>query len=136
MSEHHRMTRQRRVILEELRRLSTHPTADEMYGIVRKRIPKISLGTVYRNLEMLAETGTIRIVRTCGRQMRFDADLSDHVHAVCVRCGKVIDMPGASPAVHPGIPGPAGSGFRQIATRTEIIGVCADCTGGEAECEG
>jgi len=136
MSENHRMTRQRRVILEELGHLSTHPTADELYGIVRKRIPKISLGTVYRNLEMLAAAGTIRLVRTCGRQMRFDADLSDHIHAICVQCGKVIDMPGAPPSVQPGSMGPAGSGFRQIATRTEIIGVCADCHGGEAECEG
>ena len=44
------MTRQRAVILEELRKLTTHPTADELYQIVRARMPRISLGTVYRNL--------------------------------------------------------------------------------------
>ena len=49
----HRMTRQRKVILDTLRRLKTHPTADEVFSIVRKQLPRISLGTVYRNLELL-----------------------------------------------------------------------------------
>lgn len=48
-----RMTRQRAVILEELRKTATHPTADELYSIVRRRLPRISLGTVYRNLDFL-----------------------------------------------------------------------------------
>ena len=54
-----RMTRQRAVILEELRKTKSHPTADELYSIVRERLPRISLGTVYRNLDFLAETGEI-----------------------------------------------------------------------------
>jgi Fur family ferric uptake transcriptional regulator len=54
------MTRQRRVILEELRKVNTHPSADEIYEIVRKRLPRISLGTVYRNLEILSESGDIQ----------------------------------------------------------------------------
>ena len=49
-----RMTNQRAIILEELERLNTHPTADELYRIVKKRLPKISLGTIYRNLEILS----------------------------------------------------------------------------------
>ncbi len=56
----HRITRQRRVILEELRRVNNHPSADEIYEIVRRRMPRISLGTVYRNLEMLTELGEIQ----------------------------------------------------------------------------
>ena len=55
-----RMTRQRAVILEELRKVKTHPTADELNSIVRERLPRISLGTVYRNLDFLADTGEIR----------------------------------------------------------------------------
>lgn len=55
-----RMTRQRAVILEELRKTATHPTADELYSIVRRRLPRISLGTVYRNLDFLADSGEIR----------------------------------------------------------------------------
>ena len=54
-----RMTHQRRLILDELKKLKTHPTADEIYVIVRKKMPRISLGTVYRNLEILSETGQI-----------------------------------------------------------------------------
>ena len=54
-----RMTRQRRVILEELCKVDTHPSADEVYVMVRKRLPRISLGTVYRNLEILTQSGEI-----------------------------------------------------------------------------
>ncbi|MGE5577510.1 MAG: Fur family transcriptional regulator, partial [Syntrophothermus sp.] len=53
------MTRQRQIILEELKNVTTHPTADEVYEMVRRRLPRISLGTVYRNLELLAEEGII-----------------------------------------------------------------------------
>ncbi|OQX90652.1 MAG: transcriptional repressor, partial [candidate division Zixibacteria bacterium 4484_95] len=55
-----RMTNQRRVVYEELKKLTSHPTADELYRVVKKRIPKISLGTVYRNLNLLVKTGVIR----------------------------------------------------------------------------
>ena len=55
-----RMTRQREVILEELRKVNTHPSADEIYEMVRKRLPRISLGTVYRNLEILSKSGDIK----------------------------------------------------------------------------
>ena len=55
-----RMTRQRGIILEELRKINTHPSADEIYERVRKHLPRISLGTVYRNLEILSELGEIQ----------------------------------------------------------------------------
>ena len=64
-----RMTRQRAVILEELRKVKTHPTADELYSIVRERLPRISLGTVYRNLDFLADTGEIRRLEAAGTTM-------------------------------------------------------------------
>ena len=52
-----RQTRQREVILEELRKLTSHPTAADLYEIVRRRLPRVSLGTVYRNLELMSEMG-------------------------------------------------------------------------------
>ena len=55
-----RITKQRQVILEELRKLNTHPSADEIYKVVRRRLPRISLGTVYRNLEVLVQMGEIQ----------------------------------------------------------------------------
>ncbi len=88
-----RLTRQRRVILDELRSLKTHPTADELYNRVRKTLPRISLGTVYRNLETLSESGDIRKLEFGGGQMRFDGDVKDHYHIRCLRCGRVGDIP-------------------------------------------
>ena len=87
-----RMTRQRRIILEELAKLTSHPTADELYRIVRRRIPRISLGTVYRNLELLSRQGTILKLDTAGTQKRFDADTKRHYHVECSRCGRVADV--------------------------------------------
>ena len=61
-----RMTRQRMVILEELRKVKTHPTADELYAMVRTRMPRISLGTVYRNLDFLTESKEILKLESAG----------------------------------------------------------------------
>ena len=56
-----RLTSQRQVILEELQKVTSHPTANEVFDMVRKRLPRIGLGTVYRNLDLLAEKGIINI---------------------------------------------------------------------------
>jgi Fur family ferric uptake transcriptional regulator len=87
------MTRQRRVILEELRKVDTHPSADEIYEIVRHRLPRISLGTVYRNLEVLSELGEIQKLELSGSLKRFDWNTKKHYHIRCVRCNRVSDAP-------------------------------------------
>ena len=84
-------TSQRRVIMEELRKLKCHPTADELYCIVKQRMPKISLATVYRNLGLLADAGEIRRIELAGRQNRYDGDTSIHYHLRCRKCGAVED---------------------------------------------
>ena len=94
-----RMTHQRKMILEEVKRVHTHPTADEIYGIVRKRIPRISMGTVYRNLDVLARNGLIQKIDP-GQghpQMRFDAKTEDHYHITCMNCCSIEDLPVNSP---------------------------------------
>jgi Fur family ferric uptake transcriptional regulator len=88
-----RMTRQRQAILEELRNADWHPTADEVYERVRRRLPRISLGTVYRNLEILSESGMIRKLDFGGAKKRFDSKLEDHYHVRCISCGRVEDIP-------------------------------------------
>ena len=91
-----RMTRQRRLILDELRTPGGHLTADEMYARVRAKLPNISLGTVYRNLEILSEAHLIRKLRLgCGRK-QYDGGLHRHYHVRCVLCGKVSDVPAGS----------------------------------------
>lgn len=84
-----RWTSQREIILQELQKSRQHMTADELYGIVRKKMPKISLATVYRNLEVLSETGVIAKLEVGGRQKRFDSDVVDHDHVSCVQCHRV-----------------------------------------------
>jgi Fur family transcriptional regulator, ferric uptake regulator len=88
------MTAQRRIILAELRRVTTHPTADEVFAIVRKSLPRISLGTVYRNLEKMSEEGIIQKIEIAGRRKRFDATIESHYHVRCTECGKVDDLHG------------------------------------------
>ena len=89
----YRMTHQRNVILEEVQKGPPHPTADEIYERVRKRLPRISLGTVYRNLDVLATCGLIRKLEPGQSQMRFEAETTEHYHTVCTRCGKIEDAP-------------------------------------------
>lgn len=87
----YRMTRQREVVLEEVRS-SLHPTADEIYEKVRKRLPQISMGTVYRNLDTLIALGHIQKLGPSNPQMRFDGNTCEHYHITCVHCGKIEDV--------------------------------------------
>ncbi len=91
-SQNLRMTPQRKVILEELRKVTSHPTADELYERVRKRLPKISLGTVYRNLDILSSAGIIKKLHLEESQMRFDGNTEPHNHIYCLSCGRVADV--------------------------------------------
>lgn len=83
------MTNQREMILQELRKSKEHLTADELYECVKKTMPRISLATVYRNLEILSEAGIIAKLEVSGRQKRFDSDISHHDHIFCVQCQRV-----------------------------------------------
>lgn len=120
-----RMTRQRMVILEELKKLHTHPTADELYAMVRARLPRISLGTVYRNLDFLAETGEILKLEAAGSIRRFDGDVRPHQHIRCTRCGRVGDIMPPFPA--PDVTGLQVEGFTVTRARVEFEGVCDAC---------
>jgi len=87
-----RLTTQRHIILEELSKVKNHPTASELYDMVRKRLPRIGLGTVYRNLELMADSGIILKIEVGGAQKRFDATTDTHYHIRCSTCGKVDDI--------------------------------------------
>ena len=78
--------------MEELTNMACHPTADEVYQRVRTKIKNISLGTVYRNLEVLSSEGVIQIVENAGSNMRFDHNIDKHYHVRCINCGKVGDV--------------------------------------------
>ncbi len=86
------MTPQRKVILEEIENTRSHPAAHEVYEMVRRRLPKISLGTVYRNLEILSEYGLIRRMDLGDGQCHYDGDVEHHYHVRCTDCGRITDL--------------------------------------------
>lgn len=118
-----RMTVQRSVILEELRKLRTHPTADEIYHVVRQRLPRISLGTVYRNLEHLTHTRDILKLNLGGNVTRFDGCCAEHHHAMCLACGRIFDIPAeALPEITPALPS-----FQVTGVSVSLEGYCVGC---------
>ncbi len=121
-----RMTRQRQVILEELRKTCTHPGADEIYSLVRRRLPRISLGTVYRNLEVLAELGEIQKIETGGTLKRFDGNPEAHYHIRCASCKRVVDAPVERlDDIEVILSGK--TDFQILGHRLEFIGLCPHC---------
>ncbi len=119
-----RLTRQRKVILEALRSVKTHPTADEVYDMVRQELPKISLGTVYRNLEVLSEMGFIQKLEMAGLQKRFDGNPEPHYHIRCLNCGCVRDV---DVEMNLDMMEKNMSGFLVHGYRLEFFGICPDC---------
>lgn len=85
--------RKRDAILSYLRDTDTHPSADMVYAHLKPRIPDLSLGTVYRNLSMFRQQGTIASVGTVNGVERFDGNTAPHVHFICTGCDAVIDLP-------------------------------------------
>jgi Fe2+ or Zn2+ uptake regulation protein/predicted transcriptional regulator len=120
-----RMTNQREIILQELCKCTSHPAADELHLRVRKKLPRISLATVYRNLEMLAEAGTIKKIEITGRQKRFDSELQPHNHIYCVQCHRVDNI-----LLEPGVEvlrPEDNRGYTITGCRIEFAGVCPAC---------
>lgn len=87
-----RRSRQRELIIEFLKSRKDHPTADIVYNNVRMKQPSISLGTVYRNLTLLADAGEILRFRIGDGADRFDGNISPHFHFVCRKCGRIMDL--------------------------------------------
>ncbi|MCK4341055.1 MAG: transcriptional repressor [Phycisphaerae bacterium] len=121
-----RHTRQRHVVLEELRKLTSHPTATELYEIARRRLPNISLATVYRNLELLTKIGVVRKLEFGGSEARFDGDLDQHYHVRCIYCGRVDDLHGVSAKLG-GYTSRSTNGYDIIGYRLEFDGICPAC---------
>jgi Fur family ferric uptake transcriptional regulator len=121
-----RATRQRQVVLQAVRSTMDHPTADWVYRQARRRLPRISLGTVYRNLKKLSEEGLIREVQIAGQTTRFDANTGQHYHIRCLRCGRVNDLP---VSVDRRLEAEAGRAmnYQVVSHQIEVLGVCPLC---------
>src|SRR4029453_702349 len=87
-----RLTRPRRLILDVVRATDAHPTAAFVYRKVRRRLPRVSLATVYRNLRMLAAEGFLAERPDAGG-LRFDGNTGPHDHFTSLTCGRIYDVP-------------------------------------------
>jgi Fe2+ or Zn2+ uptake regulation protein len=112
-----RLTDQRRLILAVVQATDTHPTAERVHAAVRRRIPRVSLGTVYRNLRLLARHGLLAEIAG-GPTLRFDARVERHHHFTCTGCGHIFDLDDRVAAR---------TGFRVSHHRIEFYGQCARC---------
>jgi Fe2+ or Zn2+ uptake regulation protein len=120
-----RLTRQRRIILEVVRATDAHPTATFVYRRVRRRLPRVSLATVYRNLRTLAAEGFLA-ERADPSGVRFDGNTVPHDHFTCVACGRIYDVPArADRTVRSRVA--SRTGFEILNHRTEFYGRCGAC---------
>ena len=86
------MTKQRKLIYQIVKDSMSHLSAEEIFFRAKQVIPSISMGTVYRNLGLMVEDKELRKIPFKGKSDLFDATMYDHEHAVCVECGKVVDI--------------------------------------------
>lgn len=121
-----RMTNQRRVILDELKKHYDHPTADEIYTEIKQVLPKVSLGTVYRNLEQMSDMGLILKIEGKGPK-RFDPNPMPHPHFRCTNCGCVEDVPVANESTPLNIEAAWVSEREIMGVIMEYYGKCANC---------
>lgn len=122
-----RFTKQRQAVLTAVQETTCHPDAAWVYAEVRKVLPNISLGTVYRSLDTLVQDGHLISIQGAGESTRYDVPHPDHYHVVCDGCGAIFDVYlGAitlpqMPAQH--LP----AGFQLSHTVLEFHGRCAQC---------
>lgn len=122
-----RYSRQRKLVLEAVRARRDHPTADQVFLGVRDNNPKISRGTVYRNLNSLAESCEVRHVRLPGVDAdRYDWRLDQHYHLICTGCGKVLDAPSPYRTELDKTLAEQ-TGYRIACHRTVFEGLCPEC---------
>ncbi|MGN1421871.1 MAG: transcriptional repressor [Oscillospiraceae bacterium] len=85
-------SRQREMIYEQVMNFPIHPTADEVYYALKDENPNLSIGTVYRNLNLLSDMGMLMKINIANGKDRFDGRTDRHYHMTCTHCGKVFDV--------------------------------------------
>ena len=120
-----RPTRQRRAIFAALSSRLDHPTAETLHRAVRRRVPGLSLATVYTTLEILVGAGLAGRLAGPDGVARYDARTDGHDHRRCLACGRIDDVDRPEHGSPP--PEYDSAGFRPIAYRIEVIGYCAGC---------
>lgn len=119
------MSLQKDLIYSIVASVMTHPTADWIYQEARRKMPHISMGTVYRNLKNLTEDGRLLEITTTKGPSRYDANTSQHSHLRCLQCDRLEDLPekefrlvSQSKKIKK---------YKILETRVELIGLCPEC---------
>jgi len=122
----YKRSRQRDSILELLRGTGRHPTADWIYQRLKGEFPQLSMGTVYRNLNILIEQGLVRKIDFGSTFDRFDANVGPHYHFICEKCGSISDLPlEVDPVLNDRVN--RDTEFRARRHRIEFYGLCGGC---------
>ncbi|MBI5397324.1 MAG: transcriptional repressor [Verrucomicrobia bacterium] len=121
-----RMTRQRQAVYDAVLASRDHPSAEEVFQRVRRKLPDVSLATVYNSLEALVECGQVaKVPRSDDGPARYSHRLDPHHHARCIACGQVWDLEEQSLDIQPRA---TGSRFRPVAYKVEMLVECPrDC---------
>lgn len=124
--ENYRQSAQRDRILEVLKTTDSHPTADWLYSQLKSEFPKLSPGTVYRNLGILQEMGKVKKIQYGSTFDRFEANLSDHYHLICESCNSITDinLPACKDILNKA---EALSNFSINYHQIEFYGICLSC---------
>lgn len=121
-----KITPQRTAIFQELLKAKDHPTADDIYKRIVKKIPNISFDTVNRTLLTFSKIGMIKVVEGYGQAKRYDPDMGIHHHFRCIRCGRIIDFHNKD---YDDIAVPAEINKRFTVTSKKVVleGLCGTC---------
>jgi len=122
-----RNTQQLQIVYQAVCQSGSHPSADEVYRYARHLLPRISLGTVYHNLQRLVEEGKIGIFLIGGRTARYDPTITDHAHFVCQHCGQIEDVFLAQPLLAINLSTLVRNGYTIFDHSLVIDGLCPPC---------
>ena len=119
-------SKQRELIYEAVLQNPVHPTADNVYTLIREENPNVSLGTVYRNLTLLSDNGLLRKIAMPNAPDRFDGRIDEHYHMICRSCGSIFDLEAdVLPQLTNNIM--RGSGFVVQKAHLVVEGICKEC---------
>lgn len=121
-----KVTPQRIAVYEAIFPLKTHPTADEVYAIVKPKCPNISLDTVNRTLITFAKVGILKMIAYSSKGKRYDPDVSAHHHLQCVKCGRLTDF-AYEEYNKIEVPKKIVGGFEVFSPQVVLNGICENC---------
>ena len=119
-----KLTPQRLAILDHLQGNRGHPSAEEIHRAVQKKLPTMSLATVYSTLSALKEKGKILELSVDPDKKRYDPDTGPHDHLICIACRRIVDI---EDTCHPKLPDDARQDFAIIKSHVEFYGLCPKC---------